>query len=98
MKIRNAVRLLAVPAAVGLITLALAGWASAHVTVTPERDLSCRGRAAHLRDLAGPGEPARRRVREPCRLARLSRAPGWAVTVTGTVCRKPSTRTCTKIR
>ncbi len=50
------------------------------------------------RDLAGPGEPAHRRVREPRRLAQLPRAPGWTVTVTGTVCRKPSTRTWTKIR
>ena len=36
MKTRNAARLLAVPAAAGLITLGLAGPASAHVTVTPE--------------------------------------------------------------
>ena len=36
MKMRNAARLLAVPAAAGLITLGLAGPASAHVTVTPE--------------------------------------------------------------
>ena len=62
------------------------------------RHLSRRGRAPHRRDLAGPGEPAHRRVREPCRLAQLPRAPGRTVTVTGTVCRKPSTRTCTKIR
>ena len=36
MKMRNAARLLAVPAAAGLITLGLAGPASAHVTVSPE--------------------------------------------------------------
>ena len=36
MKMRCAARLLAVPAAAGLITLGLAGPASAHVTVTPE--------------------------------------------------------------
>jgi uncharacterized protein YcnI len=36
MKMRDAARLLAVPAAAGLITLGLAGPASAHVTVSPE--------------------------------------------------------------
>ena len=36
MKTRTAARLLAAPAAAGLITLGLAGPASAHVTVTPE--------------------------------------------------------------
>ena len=56
-------------------------------------------RASHRRDLAGPGEPAARRVREPGRRRSASAVPaGWTVTVTGTVCRKPSTRTCTNSR